>query len=79
MSTTNLPAKLSAARKSLTVWASAAVPVVLAAAEALKEQLPSVGEFLHGWKLVAVSVAVSALIAALRVRGVSTAEAKDGA
>jgi len=78
MSTTpaTLSAKLTAARKSLTVWASAAVPVILASAEALKEQLPAIGGLLHGWPLVALSVGVSALIAALRVRGVSTAEAK---
>lgn len=67
----NITAKFAAARKSLTVWASAAVPVVLAAAEALKDQLPALGELLHGWPLVAVSVGVSALIAALRVRSVT--------
>lgn len=73
MSTTsNLPAKLSAARQSLTVWASAAVPVVLASAEALKEQLPAIGELLHGWPLVALSAGVSVVIAILRVRSVTS-------
>ena len=70
--TSNIPAKLAAARKSLTVWASAAVPVVLASAEALKDQLPAIGELLHGWPLVALSVGVSAVIAALRVRSVTS-------
>lgn len=62
--------KLKAAARSLTVWASAAVPVLLAAAETLKEQLPAIAGFMTGWKLVALSVGVSALIAALRVRNV---------
>jgi hypothetical protein len=66
--------KLTAARKSLTVWFSAAVPALLAAAEALKENLPEIGEFLHGWKLVAASVAVSAVVAALRVRNEGEAQ-----
>lgn len=69
----NLRYKAKAAARSMTVWASAAVPVVLAAAEALKEQLPVVAGFLSGWKLVAVSVGVSALIAALRVRQIKGA------
>lgn len=69
-STTPTKAKLAAARRSLTVWASAAVPAVLAAAEALKDQLPSLSGLLVGWRLVAVSVAVSTVIAVLRVRGV---------
>lgn len=63
-----LKQKLNAAKKSLTVWASAAVPVLLAGAEALKDNLPAISGFLTGWKLVALSVVVSALIAALRVR-----------
>jgi hypothetical protein len=62
--------KFKAATRSLTVWASAAVPVLLAAAETLKEQLPAIAGFLGGWKLVALSVGVSAVIAALRVRSV---------
>lgn len=65
-----IKAKLRAARKSLTVWFSALVPALLAGAEALKEQLPAIGAFLSGWKLVALSVAVSALVAYLRVRSV---------
>lgn len=35
-----LKTKLQAAKRSLTVWFSAAVPVLLAVAEALREQLP---------------------------------------
>lgn len=65
-----LKTKMKAAAKSMTVWASAAVPVLLAAAETLKDQLPTIAGFLTGWKLVALSVGVSALIAALRVRTV---------
>lgn len=65
-----LKTKLKAAAKSMTVWASAAVPALLAAAETLKDQLPTISGFLTGWKLVALSVGVSALIAALRVRTV---------
>lgn len=65
-----LSRRLAAARKSLTVWAAAAVPVLLAAAEALKEQLPALGSLLSGWGLVALSVGVSTLIAVLRVRSV---------
>lgn len=70
----NLSAKLKAARKSLTVWASAAVPLLLAGAEALKDQLPAIGGFLSGWPLVVLSVGVSVLITALRVRGVKADE-----
>lgn len=65
-----LKPKLHAARRSYTVWLSAAVPVLLAAAEALKEQLPALQGVLSGWPLVCLSVGVSALIAALRVRSV---------
>jgi hypothetical protein len=60
--------KLRAASRSLTVWFSAAVPVLLAAAETLKDQLPMLGDFLHGWKMVACSVVVSAVVAYLRMR-----------
>lgn len=70
--------KLQAARKSLTVWFSAAVPAILAAAEALKEQLPAIAGFLAGWKLVALSCAVSALVAYLRVRNVDSHSATEG-
>lgn len=66
-----LTSRLAAARRSLTVWAAAAVPVLLASAEALKEQLPAIGGLLQGWPLVILSVGVSALIAVLRVRTVS--------
>jgi hypothetical protein len=69
-SSSNLPAKLAAARRSLTVWASAAVPVALAAAEALKDQLPFISKLLQGWPLVALSVVVSSLVTALRLRSV---------
>lgn len=67
----NLAAKLAIARRSITVWASAAVPVLLAGAEALKDQLPAIGELLHGWPLVALSVGVSVVIAILRVRSIT--------
>lgn len=60
--------KLQRASRSLTVWFSAAVPVALAAAETLKDQLPVLGELLTGWRLVAASVVVSAVVAALRLR-----------
>lgn len=63
-----LKAKVKAARRSLTVWFSAAVPVVLAGAEALREQLPTLSGVLSGWSLVALAVGVSAVVAALRVR-----------
>jgi hypothetical protein len=49
--------KLRAARKSATVWFSAAVPVALAGAEALKDNLPALQ--LTGWQLVIASAAVS--------------------
>ena len=65
-----LKPKLHAARRSLTVWASIAVPALLAAAEAVKEQMPAIQGVLTGWPLVSVSVGISALIAALRVRSV---------
>lgn len=65
-----LKPKLKAARRSLTVWASIAVPALLAAAEAVKEQMPAIQGVLTGWPLVSVSVGISALIAALRVRSV---------
>lgn len=71
-STPKLRKKLHAARRSLTVWFSAAIPVLLAGAEALKDQLPAIGELLHGWPLVALSVGVSILVAALRLRKVGT-------
>lgn len=60
--------RLRAAKRSLTVWFSAAVPVLLAGAEALKENLPYLADALTGWNLVALSVGVSVLIAYLRVR-----------
>lgn len=63
-----IPSKLKTARHSLTVWFSAAIPALLAAAETLKDQLPSLGYMLSGWRLVAASVAVSGIVAALRVR-----------
>lgn len=73
---TTLRRKVRAARSSLTVWFSAAVPALLAGAEALKENLPAIGEFLHGWKLVTLSVLVSVTVAALRVR--KEGQDKDG-
>lgn len=66
----HLHAKARAARRSLTVWASACVPIALAAAEALKDNLPGLAEYLTGWKMVAAAVAVSAFIAWARVRTV---------
>lgn len=54
--------------RSATVWFSAAVPVLLAVAESFKDQLPLLNEFLTGWRMVAASVAVSAVVAYLRVR-----------
>lgn len=75
----HLRAKARAAKKSLTVWFSAAVPVLLAGAEALKDQLPALGELLTGWHLVAASVAVSIVVAWLRVRNVECHDDKhDG-
>ena len=74
----NLRAK-ARAQKSLTVWFSAAVPVLLAGAEALKDQLPALGELLTGWRLVAASVAVSIVVAWLRVRSIECHDDKhDG-
>ena len=67
-STPKLRRKFRAAARSATVWFSAAVPALLAAAEALKDGLPGLAEWLTGWKLVAASVVVSALVAWLRVR-----------
>jgi len=66
-----LKTKLKAARRSLTVWFSAAVPVVLAVAEALQEQIPVLSGVLSGWSLVALAVGVSAIVAILRVRNES--------
>jgi len=60
--------KLAAAKKSLTAWFAAAVPVLLAAAEALKDNLVNLDEYLHGWGKVAAACAVSAIVVALRVR-----------
>lgn len=59
---------LGAARRSLTVWFSAAVSVLLAGAETLKENLPALSGMLTGWKLVAVSAVVNAIVAYLRLR-----------
>lgn len=67
----HISAKLSAARRSLTVWFSAAVPALLAGAEALKDQLPAMQGLLTGWNLVAASVAVSVAVTVLRVRAVT--------
>lgn len=76
MKATNpLAQKLRVARRSMTVWFSAAVPVALAAAETLKEQLPALGDLLSGWRLVAASVLVSAAVAALRVRSAKAPDA----
>ena len=63
-----LRSKLNRARRSWTVWFSAAVPVVLASAEALRDNLGSLDEYLSGWGKVAAAVAVSAVVAALRLR-----------
>ena len=66
----HLRARAKAAKSSLTVWFSASVPALLAVMEALKEQLPALSGLLGGWTLVGVSVAVSAIVTVLRVRGV---------
>lgn len=70
--------KLKAARKSLTVWFSNAVPVLLALLVALQEQLPAIGSILSGWSLVALSVLVSAGVSYLRVRQVKTEAGQEG-
>lgn len=56
------------AARSATVWFSAAVPVLLAVAESFRDQLPMLNEYLSGWRMVAASVVVSAVVAYLRVR-----------
>lgn len=66
----HLRARAKAAKTSLTVWFSAVVPVLLAIAEALKDQLPLLNGLLGGWTLVGVSVAVSAIVTVLRLRGI---------
>lgn len=71
-------ARLKAARKSWTVRVAAFVPVALALAEALREQLPAMAGLMSGWGLVALSVGVSTVIAVLRVRAVEAAEPGDG-
>lgn len=63
-----LKTKLKAAKRSLTVWFSAAVPIALAAAEALQEQVPMLQGVLSGWSLVALAVGVSVVVTVLRVR-----------
>lgn len=67
-------ARVRAASRSWTVRAAALVPVALALAEAVRDQLPAIGTLLSGWGLVALSVGVSAVIAVLRVRAVEAAE-----
>lgn len=47
---------------------SALIPVLLAGAETLKDQLPGLGEYLAGWKMVAAAVCISVVVAALRIR-----------
>lgn len=54
---------------------AALVPVLLAVAEAAKEQLPAIGSLMSGWGLVAASVGVSAAVAWLRVRSAEAADA----
>lgn len=60
--------KARAARRSLTVWFSASVPMLLAGAEALKDNLPALDIYLSGWQKVAVAATVSAIVIALRLR-----------
>lgn len=60
--------KVGAARRSLTVWFSASVPMLLAGAEALKDNLPALDIYLSGWQKVAVAATVSAIVIALRLR-----------
>lgn len=52
---------------------SALVPILLAGAETLKDQLPALGDYLTGWKMVAASVYVSVVVAALRIRSIAAA------
>lgn len=66
--TKTLQARLQAARRSATVWFAVSVPALLAAAEALQVNFDDLG--LVGWRRVAASAAVSAVIAFLRVRSV---------
>lgn len=65
-------ARLRAARRSWTVRVSLAVPVLIAALEALQMGYPELAHVLPGGPVtrVAGSVAISALIAALRIRSV---------
>jgi hypothetical protein len=59
--------------RSPLVLASAAVPVAIAAAEALKEQLPALAQYLPPWQMAVASVGVSTVIAALRIRSIAAA------
>ncbi len=70
----NLPTKIAAAKKSLTAWFAAAVPALLAGAEALKDHLPDLDQYLNGWGKVAAACVVSAIVVALRVRQSGKAE-----
>lgn len=65
-------ARLRAACRSWTVRVSLAVPVLIAALEALQMGYPELAQVLPGGPVtrVAGSVAISALIAALRLRSV---------
>jgi hypothetical protein len=71
----HLRARARAAKKSLTVWFSASVPVLLACAESLKERLPALSGLLGGWTLVAVST----IVAVLRLRSIETDAGDEGA
>jgi hypothetical protein len=73
-SSSRLSAKLSAAKRSFTAWFSVSVPIVLAAAEALKDNLGSLDEYLNGWGKVAAACVVSAIVVALRVRAAGKSE-----
>jgi hypothetical protein len=63
-----LRTKLSAAKRSMTAWFSLAVPVLLAGAEAFKDNLGNLDQYLNGWGKVAAACAVSAVVVMLRVR-----------
>ncbi|GJI97015.1 hypothetical protein RugamoR57_37330 [Duganella caerulea] len=71
-------AKFAAARRSATVLTAGAVPILLAIAESLRDQLPAISTMLTGWPMVGLSVVVSTLIAFLRVRSVRSVEHDGG-
>jgi hypothetical protein len=63
-------AKLQALRQSWTVWFAAAVPVFAAMAATAQDLLPALRDHIGPWHYAAASVAVSGIVAWLRVRNV---------